>query len=131
MYYIESAHFRPLPSLPICNGFICGWDDEAGLPRSVGDRPSGEFYGAYYWVKPYGLRATVHALGVLDPLECRYGTAIWYKPEDKRHFIGAILGKRMTDQTKGEMHDATVKSYIEMVMLYSDRAPKRRRKRRR
>jgi hypothetical protein len=86
--YFEGARVREIPQLPLESGFIHGMDESTGLPIDVRNEPSDEYWGAFYWVQPTGLRSVVFGLGVADPLEARFGTAVWWDYTQSRPFFG-------------------------------------------
>jgi hypothetical protein len=117
--FLEGGNRTPIPYLPTRNGFIERIDERSGLPISISDEPCAEFWGAYYWVRPSGLRIVIKGIGVLDPMEVPYGTAIWWTPNDARPFFGVRPVRPLTDELRREMHDATMGRYSEMMQRYS------------
>ena len=91
--FVEGGRRFKAESLPLSSGFICGEKD--GLPCCVKSRPSRAFYGSYYWVLPFGLRAITKWVWFWNPIEARFGTAAYFSADEGRPYIGALLGKRL------------------------------------
>ena len=114
-WYWQVEQVIPVPFLPTHNGFIWSRDETTALPNDVRKDPCEDFWGAYYWVRPYGIRAVIIGIGVLDPMECANGTAIWYSPKDKRPFIGVRPAKVATPEFLRQMDNAVRASYIDIL----------------
>jgi hypothetical protein len=108
-----------VPFLPLRNGFIWGRDEATALPNDVRDEPCDDFWGAYYWVRPTGVRAIMVGVGVVDPTECLNGMAIWYSPQDARPFIGVRGAREMTPDLKREMDDAYRSQYLDLLRKHA------------
>jgi hypothetical protein len=122
----EEFHFvggkrRPIPFLPTINGFINSLDSETYLPNSVGDEPSDDFYGAYYWVKPNGLRTVAKGIGVLDPLEVIHGTAIWWRWDQHSSLIGIRPFADDSEEIRRSVSQRTIERYKGAIREYSKR----------
>ena len=113
----------PVPFLPTHNGFIWGRDETTALPNDVRDDPCEDMWGAYYWVRPSGVRTVVIGVGVLDPAECANGTAIWYSTQDARPFIGAHPAIEMTPDLKRQMDEAYHSSYMDLFRKFMPATP--------
>lgn len=109
-YFLEQCRFQPVPDLPIRNGFIHSLDVRTGLPNAVGDDPSQDHWGAYYWVKSSGLRLIVVGIGVVDPLESWEGMAIWWSPDESPP-VRARTVQDATPELDEEMQRALRKFY--------------------
>jgi hypothetical protein len=116
---LKANQIIPVPFLPTESGYIWSRDNTTGLPNDVRKEPCEDMWGAYYWVRPYGVRAVILGIGVLDPLECASGTAIWYSPKDSRSFIGVQTAKPATPDLLEEIDSAVRSSYIELLNKYS------------
>jgi hypothetical protein len=112
---LEVGTIQELPSLPLRSGFIWGRDARTHLPNDIRDQPSEDLWGAYYWVRPQGIRAVILGIGVLDPLECTHGTAIWYAPNDARPFIGVRPARELTPELTQQMDQAVIARYKEIL----------------
>ncbi|MCF8307952.1 MAG: HNH endonuclease [Bacteroidales bacterium] len=117
-YLYEVKKITPLPNLPLECGFITGIDENTHMPISISDKPCEKYLDAYYWVKPTGLRTVIFGIGVTDPLECYYGQAIWWRPEDARPFIGVRAVKRVTKESLRELEKFKKKIYSEMIKKF-------------
>jgi hypothetical protein len=80
--FFEGGRRQDVPYLPTRNGYIHSLDERTGLPDVIGDEPSPEHWGAYYWVKPEGLRIVFTGVGVVDPMEAWKGMAVWWGPDE-------------------------------------------------
>jgi len=95
-YFLEGGKRFHADFLPLHNGFVWGEDKEYGLPCAVRNYSSRAFYGSYYWVVPFGLRAATKLVWFWNPIEARFGTAIYFSPDEGRPYIGALVGKRLS-----------------------------------
>lgn len=123
-WHFEGGVRKPIPFLPTTNGFINGFDDETGLPNSVLAQPSVDFYGAYYWVRPNGLRTIAKGIGVLDPVEVLYGTAIWWSWDDRSPIIGMRIFVDGTPEVNKKIYAATIENYKDAIKSYLKKKPK-------
>ena len=115
VYYIEGGNRVAIPWLPTQSGFIQEVHEELKLPKKVGHNPSDQYCGAHYWVRPYGLRIVAMGIGVLDPLECQFGTAIWWRSDEASPFLGVRSAIIATKDYKRQMHKATVRTYVNVM----------------
>jgi len=95
-FFVHGGERFELKNLPLCDGFISSWDFKLGYPTKVGKRPSRRFYGAYYWVVPYGLRAMVRGVWFGTPYEAAYGTALCWAPDKSSPLVGFRPGLKRT-----------------------------------
>lgn len=123
-FHFEGGVRKPIPFLPRTNGFIGGLDNETGLPNSVLAEPSLDFYGAYYWVRPKGLRTIAKGIGVLDPVEVLYGTAIWWSWDDRSPIIGIRIVVDSTPEVNKKIYAATIENYKDAIKSYLEKKPK-------
>lgn len=77
-YIIEARNLIELPQLPKKCGYVHGWDYEYMVPNRVESYPSRAFHGAYFWIRPWGLRGVSCRLWVWDPEEVKYSIAMWW-----------------------------------------------------
>lgn len=115
---LDVKKITPLPNLPLRSGYIAAIDENNGLPSSISDKPSEKYFGAYYWVKPTGLRTTVYGIGVTDPLECYYGIAHWWGLDDARPFIGVQLYQQIKEKSGKELEVYKKKIYSDMIKKF-------------
>lgn len=120
-YFCEGGERIPVPFLPLHNGYIWGRDESTALPNKVHEEPCNDYWGAYFWIRPNGLRIVVGGIGVLDPMECMNGTAIWYSTEDARSFLGVRPAMIATDERKQAMNEAVKISYIEEITKFTEK----------
>lgn len=117
--FFEGSEAIEVPTLPLDCGFIHGRDEGTGLPTDVRDEPSEQFWGAFYWVQPTGLRSVVMGLGVADPLESCFGTAIWWDHTESRPFFGIMVVQDDTPEVRTRRRDHAIRGYCEMLRQYS------------
>lgn len=67
---------------PKYDGYIQEFNGELGLPTKLGDEPRDEYHGAYFWVIPEGVRATLRGYwyGSASDLGGRFGVGAGYGP---------------------------------------------------
>jgi hypothetical protein len=116
-HFLQGGRRQVLPDLPMRNGFIQSVNLSTGLPDLVGDEPSNRYWGAYYWVKPRGLRIIVSGIAVADPLEAAYGRAVWWSTTEARPFFGfrPVRVRRITPETEREDADNLRAFYRQLV----------------
>lgn len=118
-FYFESGLRVELPQLPTLSGFIHSIDSSTGMPTDVRDTPNSEYWGSFYWVKPRGLRSVVGGIGVADPLEAMYGTAVWWDYLDARSFFGLkIVGE--TPERQAKRQESLTNAYREMLRSFPE-----------
>jgi hypothetical protein len=103
-----------VPWIPRRNGFIRKRDSATGLPSEVGDDPSEQEWGAYYWVRPSGCRISVMGIGVLDPMEVG-GFALWWGPKDASPLLSVRGCREATPELRQAMHEAMKKTYLRVA----------------
>lgn len=110
---------QEVPFLPLTSGYIWGRDATTHLPNDIRDEPCEDFWGAYYWIRPQGIRTVILGIGVLDPLECTHGTAIWYAPNEARPFMGVRPAREATPEFMQQMDQAVIARYKEILDEFS------------
>jgi len=119
-YNFIAQEITELPQLPLKSGYIAQIDEMNLLPTAISEEPCAEFFGAFYWVKPFGLRTFVTEIGVIDPLECLYGKALWWSPKDARSFIGVRAVRDHDDEMKKQFEESKKNIYSDMMLKYTE-----------
>lgn len=119
-FYFAGGTRRPVPFLPTRSGSLAGRDKETLLPNSISEKPSAQFWGAYYWVRPTGLRTITVGIGILDPLETAEGCAVWWAWNEGSPIVGIRPFLDDTEKVRRMMFEATVQSYVEMMKKHSE-----------
>ena len=119
--YFQTDDIKTLDFLPTESGYINDIDPKTHIPTKVSKNPSEEFHGAFYWVKPSGLRTIFMSVGVFDPIECFFAMAIWWSLDDKKPFFGYRPIQEMTPEIQREHEANKIKKYISIFKKYSSK----------
>lgn len=77
--------------IPRKSNFVHGFNEELGLVADVGDEPNDKYHGAFYRVRPEGLRVILRGSDFKRPAypECyRFGMGMVYDPTSDKLFQG-------------------------------------------